>query len=39
MVFFRLHYACATGSRFRVDAPTYTVEGPLEELTSTTVTP
>ncbi|TMT80213.1 rhodanese-like domain-containing protein [Haloterrigena sp. H1] len=35
----QLHYAGATDSRFRVDAPEYTVEGTLEELTSTTVTP
>ena len=34
----QLHYAGATDSRFRVQAPDYTVEGTLEELTSTTVT-
>ena len=35
----QLHYAGSTDSRFRVDAPDYTVEGTLDELTSTTVTP
>ncbi|MDS0476135.1 rhodanese-like domain-containing protein [Natrinema sp. 1APR25-10V2] len=34
----QLHYAGSTDSRFRVEAPDYTVEGTLEELTSTTVT-
>ncbi len=35
----QLHYAGSTDSRFRVEAPDYTVEGTLAELTSTTVTP
>ncbi|QLG49742.1 rhodanese-like domain-containing protein [Natrinema halophilum] len=34
----QLHYAGSTDSRFRVEAPDYTVEGTLEELTSGTLT-
>lgn len=34
----QLHYAGSTDSRFRVEAPDYTVEGTLEELTSDTLT-
>ncbi|QSX00596.1 rhodanese-like domain-containing protein [Haloterrigena alkaliphila] len=34
----QLHYAGSTDSRFRVEAPDYTVEKTLEELTTTTVT-
>ena len=34
----QLHYAGSTDSRFRVEAPDYTVEGTLEELTSDVVT-
>ena len=34
----QLHYAGSTDSRFRVEAPDYTVEGTLEELTANVVT-
>ncbi|WP_265109470.1 rhodanese-like domain-containing protein [Halosolutus halophilus] len=34
----QLHYAGSTDSRFRVEAPDYTVEGTLADLTSDTVT-
>ncbi|SEW25751.1 rhodanese-like domain-containing protein [Natrinema salifodinae] len=34
----QLHYSGSTDSRFRVEAPDYTVEGTLEELTSDVVT-
>ncbi|WP_247003545.1 rhodanese-like domain-containing protein [Halosolutus gelatinilyticus] len=34
----QLHYGGSTDSRFRVEAPDYTTEGTLEELTSGTVT-
>ncbi len=34
----QLHYAGSTDSRFRVEAPDYTTEGTLAELTSNTVT-
>ncbi|WP_226482233.1 rhodanese-like domain-containing protein [Natrinema amylolyticum] len=34
----QLHYAGSIDSRFRVEAPDYTVEGTLEELTSDTLT-
>ncbi|WP_254521834.1 rhodanese-like domain-containing protein [Natrinema caseinilyticum] len=35
----QLHYAGSIDSRFRVKAPDYTVEGTLEELTSSPLTP
>lgn len=35
----QLHYAGSTESPFRVEAPDYTVEGTLAELTSTVITP
>ncbi|MFC6767401.1 rhodanese-like domain-containing protein [Natrinema soli] len=34
----QLHYAGSTDSRFRVEAPDYTTEGTLAELTSATIT-
>ncbi|AEH36095.1 rhodanese-like domain-containing protein [Halopiger xanaduensis] len=35
----QLHYAGSTDSAFRVEAPDYTVEGSLAELTNTVITP